>query len=429
MSKVLMIRHLPTTLTLDEKKQLLKHFGAENVWESIKKRNYVFASFPSIQHAQLSLSRLHQLEIAHRRLVVEYTQESVPVTCQKTSNEQSTVITQHIKRYLQNLNALSPSVNFYQPPSPHLKYKYPEPTTTTLVNIIYSLIQHKPFYTQTVHLMNKMSLNSPFQDNENALQMFKNMFRNLFLDEFAIPVPVSEPESEISSDELNINEQNKKIPIIVKRKHTLPKTRKRAATVLSTAAIKTTTKKQKQEEVFDEATIEEPKKISVNVSQDVLEKQTASDADVVGTIGKYQKEEESQDDTQQLNVEPDKPTITKKELLQNRISYSDMKILSVFKNYHPGPPSMRLYIKNLAKTVTDQDIKRIYRRYIDESEKDATGFDVRVMQEGRMKGQGFVTFPSVSTAEVALNETNGYILKDKPMVVQFARVANKKPIQ
>lgn len=46
------------------------------------------------------------------------------------------------------------------------------------------------------------------------------------------------------------------------------------------------------------------------------------------------------------------------------------------------------------------------------------------MQEGRMKGQAFVTFPTVCEATIALKETNGYILKDKPMVVQFAK-ANK----
>lgn len=47
------------------------------------------------------------------------------------------------------------------------------------------------------------------------------------------------------------------------------------------------------------------------------------------------------------------------------------------------------------------------------------------MQEGRMKGQAFVTLQSVELAQKALKETNGYILKDKPLVVQFARSATK----
>lgn len=49
-------------------------------------------------------------------------------------------------------------------------------------------------------------------------------------------------------------------------------------------------------------------------------------------------------------------------------------------------------------------------------------YNVRLMQEGRMKGQGFVTLPNIAQAQLALSETNGYILKDKPMVVQFAKV-------
>lgn len=48
------------------------------------------------------------------------------------------------------------------------------------------------------------------------------------------------------------------------------------------------------------------------------------------------------------------------------------------------------------------------------------------MKEGRMKGQAFVTLPCVENAQLALKETNGYILKDKPMIVQFARSATAK---
>lgn len=48
------------------------------------------------------------------------------------------------------------------------------------------------------------------------------------------------------------------------------------------------------------------------------------------------------------------------------------------------------------------------------------------MKEGRMKGQAFITFPCVENAQQALKETNGFILKNKPMIVQFARSATAK---
>ena len=50
-------------------------------------------------------------------------------------------------------------------------------------------------------------------------------------------------------------------------------------------------------------------------------------------------------------------------------------------------------------------------------------FDIRLMQEGRMKGQAFITLPSEIASKQALKDTNAYRLKDKPMVVQFARSA------
>lgn len=48
-------------------------------------------------------------------------------------------------------------------------------------------------------------------------------------------------------------------------------------------------------------------------------------------------------------------------------------------------------------------------------------YNVRLMQEGRMKGQAFITLQNTEQAQLALEETNGFILKDKPMVVQFAK--------
>lgn len=43
-----------------------------------------------------------------------------------------------------------------------------------------------------------------------------------------------------------------------------------------------------------------------------------------------------------------------------------------------------------------------------------------------MKGQAFITLQTVEMAEKALKETNGYILNDRPMVVQFARIGAAK---
>ncbi|XP_059058031.1 RNA-binding region-containing protein 3 [Achroia grisella] len=430
MSNVLLIRHLPNFLSFQDKEQLLKHFGAEKVWETSAKRNYIFASFSSAEKAKASLIRLHQLKIAQRRLVVEYSFEKELI---KNDNQEieTSASTKHLKDFLRLLNAWNPSVDFYQPPPVHLRYKYPDASTTTLINILYAICKHKPFYIQVLHLMNRMCLDTPFKDNERAIEFFKETFQEYLVSEVSVipPLPVSEPESEISSDE--VEKQQQSIPKSVKRRQqTLPKTRKRVAAILSTATLPKAKRVHiNQEEVFENITpIQEAKKISLVVHQDALQK-PSEEPEVIGELGKFEKEEQPTH-TPEAVMEPEQPTITKKELLRNRLSYRDMKVLPIFKNYHPGQPSMRLYIKNLAKTVTELDVKRIYKRYVEDlTDEEQLCFDVRVMQEGKMKGQAFVTFPSVSTAEKALNETNGYMLKDKPMVVQFARAANKKSIE
>lgn len=428
MSSVLMIRHLPVALSFQEKEQLLKHFGAEQVWETSRKRHYVFASFGSIEKSRASLMRLHQLEIAHRRLVVEYSTEKEPLTL-KIDIDQSSATTKRVQDFLRRLNAWNPSVDFYQPPPAHLKYKYPEINSTAAVNLVHTLFTHKPFYIQSLHLMNKMCLDTPFEENEKATHFFKEIFKSYFADQIVlIPHPQSEPESEISSDET----EQRTVPTqpkAFKRKRKLPVPVKTPAALLSTPILRKVKKVPvNQEEVFEPVLpIQEPKKISLLVHQDALQK-SFEEPEVIGELGKFEKEPEPEK-MEEAPSEPEKPTISKKELLKNRISYNDMKVLPVFKSYHPGQPSMRLYIKNLPKTASEQDVNRIYRRYIEHlSQEKQNGFDVRVMQEGRMKGQAFVTFPSVAIAETALHETNGYLLKERPMVVQFARAANKKTV-
>eukprot|EP01027_Heterolobosea_sp_BB2_P008592 GEZU01012745.1.p1 GENE.GEZU01012745.1~~GEZU01012745.1.p1 ORF type:complete len:160 (-),score=49.61 GEZU01012745.1:88-531(-) len=93
-----------------------------------------------------------------------------------------------------------------------------------------------------------------------------------------------------------------------------------------------------------------------------------------------------------------------------------------FPNYSEGEPTNKLYIKNLAhKVVEVKDLERIYGRYFATDEEMREKLDINLMKEGRLKGQAFVTFPSVELAQQALRETHGFMLHDKPMIVQFGR--------
>ncbi|NWT19018.1 RBM40 protein, partial [Vireo altiloquus] len=119
--------------------------------------------------------------------------------------------------------------------------------------------------------------------------------------------------------------------------------------------------------------------------------------------------------------------ISRKDLEKNRLSREEMEKFSVFKNYEPGDPNCRIYVKNLAKQVQEKDLKFIFGRYVDfQSEVERNMFDIRLMKEGRMKGQAFIGLPNEKAAAKALKEANGYVLYEKPMVVQFARSARPK---
>lgn len=80
--------------------------------------------------------------------------------------------------------------------------------------------------------------------------------------------------------------------------------------------------------------------------------------------------EDAKDSGEDVETQTNK-FITSEELAANKISVNDQRLLPVFKNYHPGKPSNRLYIKNLAKQVETKDLNYIYQRYVITGLKDA----------------------------------------------------------
>ncbi|KAI8980921.1 hypothetical protein BDB01DRAFT_836582 [Pilobolus umbonatus] len=94
---------------------------------------------------------------------------------------------------------------------------------------------------------------------------------------------------------------------------------------------------------------------------------------------------------------------------------SELSGISVFKNYKAGVPSKKLYIKNLSRKVKTEDLQSVYSAFSKDPQID-------LKKKGRMRDQAFVTFPDQSTATLALECTNGYLLMDRPMAVQYGLV-------
>ena len=89
--------------------------------------------------------------------------------------------------------------------------------------------------------------------------------------------------------------------------------------------------------------------------------------------------------------------------------------------------SLNIFLRNLGNGRNLAiALRNIYKIFTANDTKTAENIEIKLMQHGRMKGQAFVTFLNIDerqlhSIEKALNETNGYILKNKPMVVCFGK--------
>ncbi|XP_073128341.1 U11/U12 small nuclear ribonucleoprotein 65 kDa protein-like isoform X1 [Henckelia pumila] len=119
---------------------------------------------------------------------------------------------------------------------------------------------------------------------------------------------------------------------------------------------------------------------------------------------------------------------TLEELNSGKLPPEEILSLPRFKNYTTGDPTPVLYVKNLAKDVVVDDFYFIFGSFFGSIDKAKSNLLIKLMQEGRMRGQAFVRFPTVELAHNALNAANGYLLKGKPIVLQFGRnPASAKP--
>ncbi|VDD80444.1 unnamed protein product [Mesocestoides corti] len=132
----------------------------------------------------------------------------------------------------------------------------------------------------------------------------------------------------------------------------------------------------------------------------------------------------------EINDEPPKPPpLTPDALWAGKASQADLANNPVFsKNPGRGTPSSRLYVKNLHKKTTEEDLWLVFGSFSQLAQQGASNqFSIQLLTGGRMKGQAFIGFDSIELATQALEAAHGYLLNGKPMHVQFARGAIAKP--
>lgn len=482
-SKTLLVRHLPAELSQDEKEDLLKYFGAQSVRvfpNRGRMKHAAFATFGSEKSAAKALSRLHQLELLGHTLVVQFAkgQDSFTVLKDPPVLPSSKIAGAEPKKEPKKPNiplietGIAPSLGLKFQPNPTLRYYYPPPSSTTLSNITHALMSVPKFYVQVLHLMNKMNLPCPFGPVTPRPPLLE-----LLPAAPSIPMPPpfppsypplpeeemdvsSEEESEYESGDDEDKERIARLMGLVSQACKRPQ-RPKTSSKRKKPRIKDLLYAPKADsqsgpalqpsDVFEQPVPAGQRKIEFHITvpdpaagveesgrgpkedQDTEEKlspgggQGEVQAEGFGKLYPSAQPDQEQDEVSDGEQDPTSNVISRKELEKGRLSKHEIKGMSVFKNYEAGEPTCRLYVKNISKQAGEADLKYIYGRYIDpSSQEEKNMFDIVLMKEGRMKGQAFVGLPSERSAEKALRDTNGYVLYDKPLVVQFARSARPK---
>ncbi|CAN1813835.1 U11/U12 small nuclear ribonucleoprotein 65 kDa protein [Linum perenne] len=396
----LLVRHLPEGIPHHTLSRLFSHYGAHSVRPCAagRLRNCAFIDFKSDAAAYQAQRQLNGLRFLGKVLTVEKANNRgkqsedqgrkdnvVPISRAEDAHSTGTYL---------GSEPIAPKLGVDYPFPPHLEYAYPPPDGNILTNIVNALIAVPRFYTQVLHLMNKMNIPAPFRMALPTPPLPPSE---------SAPAPPQPPPVESnrqSADASSINSSRK---------------RKRREAIVGPAVDK----KVAHEAVGLKLASLLPKEIPV-----VKKRNTMLQIKIVPKeVQKENKDSgiEAESVEPELQTPSDKAFATPEDIQSNKLAPEEILSLPKFKNYTIGNPATVLYIKNLSKDVVPDDFSYVFGSLFGSPEAAKAGLTVKLMQEGRMRGQAFVTFPSVELAHQALNLVNGYMFKGKPMIVQFGR--------
>ncbi|XP_077519459.1 RNA-binding protein 41-like [Amblyomma americanum] len=108
--------------------------------------------------------------------------------------------------------------------------------------------------------------------------------------------------------------------------------------------------------------------------------------------------------------------IPENDIASERLGLDEIKKLPRFQNYSPGNKSQVLYLKNLHHKVDIRELMALFCRF----DEDTCRVKYRLLS-GKLRGQAFVTFPCVEAATRALELCNGYLLRGRPIIIEYGR--------
>lgn len=352
------------------------------------------------------------------------TQEKPQSDQEVTKKEQEKVpILQH--------TPIAPHLGVHYPANPNLLYQYPPPTDDILANILNALDNVPQFYTQVLHLMNKMNLPPPFRSSKSHipstidyskirsrldlfLQRLKNRPQRANSDEEEGEEDFDEEEGierQRRQEKAKIKKNEKPspstFPLVVRPVRpflvtSLPPSKKQKtvknmerSTKLFQGQIDDDDNDKNEEETDDAKFVPESENAMIDLVADRQQLDSSSSASNYLALSSADRKEQmpeaeakkkreveeeisffhfdptsfsthssspsSSSAVETTSSDPVAPQFVTDEDLQFRAT--EQEIVEKFPNYERGTPSNRLYIKNLAKSVSDQDLFFLFGRF------------------------------------------------------------------
>ncbi|XP_059592989.1 U11/U12 small nuclear ribonucleoprotein 65 kDa protein isoform X2 [Vitis vinifera] len=414
----LLIRHLPEAIPQDTLSRLFSSYGASSVrpCTSGRLRNCAFVDFKSEMLASQALRQLNGLRFLGKVLLVERANKPTEDDKQKSEalfGKDLTKPVSLIKDFTMardldeglkssSLPASEPiaaRLGIDYPFPPHLEYAYPPPDGNILTNIVNALIAVPRFYVQVLHLMNKMNIPAPFR---------------MALPTPPLPPPVPAPPppppppeaarpnlEDLSSGESEMESSDEEVDGNAYSTGPPRETKPGRKRVKREAIVGPGVDK----DVAHEAVGVKPATLVPKEIPMIKKKNPVLQIKIVPKVITEHKDEcsimKESEDSEKEDFDL-KPYATLEELKSGKLPPEEILSLPMFKNYTAGNPAPVLYIKNLAKDVVVDDFYFIFGSLFGSVDAAKSGLSVKLMQEGRMRGQAFVTFPSVELAHHAL---------------------------
>ncbi|KAH9265564.1 hypothetical protein BASA84_001568 [Batrachochytrium salamandrivorans] len=331
---------------------------------------------------------------------------------------------------------VAPGLGIYYPSNPEILYQYPDPSPEILNNIVVAMKAVPALYTQVLHLMNKMSLPPPWSsyrtidqptNQSSALATTTKMAltshrhlknphkRAIDSSSQALSYDDSEEESEMDDSPLqSIRRLDcKRVKFNRDELLTTPEKPPTKCINVSTQPVIIPSKK--------ESIRQHQHSINIQIHSRTLDELTSvniSTSCLSDTILP-----ENQMTLKDVQTQSGDPVSDKSTHSSTKIPLSELVGLPAYKNYSRGNRSCTLFIKNINyKKVSESLIMNLFSSIIpNRAENSKSIISVRLMKEGRMKGQAFIKYENPQLAEAALDSFHGYIVEGKPMIIQFGK--------